>query len=175
MPATPGPLGGLPCHPPSTPMKTLLRATVGALALAVVTSTLGCQTDPVIADSHWNIDSLDNRIIKHATGYRGPIDGSYTDYQWKKEQSIYLTLRRHLLNNDPTNPLEPDDPSVTSPRPAAGLLPDPERWVGNDTVAIAVATVPLWDYVLPIRTFSGSSGRDKDQPPPVKAFRVKNR
>ena len=70
----------------------------------------------MVPDSHWNIDSLDQRIIKQFTGYKGAVDGKYwTEYRRKQVSARRLTLRRHFLNNNPYNPFEPEDPNITRP------------------------------------------------------------
>jgi len=103
-------------------MKTLLRTAVGAAALALAAGTSGCntsvlKTDSEVPDSHWNIDSLDARIVKQFTGYKGPVEGSYWgDHRRKLIASRRLTLRRHFLNNNPYNPFEPEDPNITRPK-----------------------------------------------------------
>lgn len=104
-------------------MKTLLRTAVGAAALALAAATSGCnatpllQTDPQVQGSHWNIDSLDTRVVKQFTGYKGAVDGKYwSEYRRKQIAARRLTLRRHFLNNNPYNPFEPEDPSITRPK-----------------------------------------------------------
>jgi len=121
-------------------MKTLLRTAVGTAALALVAGTSGCntpilQTDPAVEDSHWNIDSLDARVIKQFTGYKGPIEGTYWgrfslshlgftgDHLTKYRKARRLTFRRHFLNNNPYNPFGPEDPSITRPNKDFGDPP----------------------------------------------------
>ncbi|HED66990.1 MAG TPA: hypothetical protein ENJ09_15720 [Planctomycetes bacterium] len=173
-------------------MTKSLRFTLGAgLLLAGLLS--GCRSGAGDPSSHWNIDSVDNRIVKHFTGYRGPMDGSYLEYQDQKKRDIGKTLRRHFLNDNPDNPFEVDDPDRYEARSPYGPLPDPVHWFNVESIFMgAIASgwsgtfvpIPL-DSVLALFS-EGGTGEFYDsmtgdwepitnRPPSVSSFRVKHR
>jgi len=116
-------------EPPATTthplMNTLFRTLSGTALLALAASISGCvNTDPGVKNSHWNIDSVDNRVVKQFTGYKGPVEGTFWgDHLTKYRKARRLTLRRHFLNNNPHNPFEPEDPSISRPRKDFGDPP----------------------------------------------------
>jgi hypothetical protein len=114
-------------------MNTPLRYAARVLPLLLAA---GCHSTAGVPESHWNIESVPQRITTHFTGYRGPIDGSYQDFQWQKKRDINLTLRRHFLNNDPENPLEATDPNRNLVRPPFSVLPDPVTYFHAESLAI---------------------------------------
>jgi hypothetical protein len=176
-------------------MKIPLRT---ALSLSVlVCAAAGCKTMAGTPESHWNIDSVPNRITTHFTGYRGPIDGNYREFQWRKKKSIDLTMRRHFLNNNPENPLEVADPSRTEVRPPFGILPDPVHYFHVESIVIGGALLAATGTFLPIPvdsliatftpggtrefsdgisdTFSGDWEGELDKPAPPSKFKVRRR
>ena len=176
-------------------MKTLLCRLAGLSLLVAAFSS--CKTDPGVPESHWNIDSKPADFFKHLTGYRGAIDGSYREFQLRKKKSINLTIRRHLLNNNPHNPFQIEDPHLYDARNDWGLLPDVVGFFHFEALAFGLITFGIWGTFLPIPvdsviaiftpggmgefgrsfvgTFSGSWGHREQMPPPVSEFRVKNR
>lgn len=106
-------------------MKIPFRPRIAILFLSLPLAALACRTTPGVPESHWNIESVPPRIARHFFGYQSEVDGPYRDFQWRKKKDINLTLRRHFLNNNPENPLEPADPSQTAVRPSYSVLPDP--------------------------------------------------
>ena len=57
---------------------------------------------------HWSSQSIGPRIGRaFLNGYDRENDGSYDQFQWDKKQEINLTMRRHLLNQNPENPFQP--------------------------------------------------------------------
>ena len=164
-------------------MKTFFRFALGAGLLASLLT--GCRTSAGNPSSHWNIDSVDNRIAKHFTGYRGPIDGRYLDYQREKKKDISLTLRRHFLGNNPTNPFQVEDESRTRPDGPYGPLPNPFFWFHVETLIFApIAPIPV-DSLLALtsdggvkefgQTFTGMWSNEQISPPAPSSFEVKNR
>ncbi len=165
-----------------------------ALAASLVLGGLlsGCRTTAGDPSSHWNVDSVDNRIVKHFTGYRGAVDGSYLEFQLQKKNDLNKTLRRHFLNNNPDNPFQTPDPSANAPRRNYGPLPNPAQWFHLESILLggvlggwgSAALLPL-DSLLALtspgglgefgRTFIGDWGSVTASPPSPSTFEVKNR
>ena len=78
----------------------------GAAALSVLA---GC-TSAAMESNHWHVDSVGPRISYHFFGYQPSEDGRYWDRLRYDGSSAWLTIRRHFLNDDPTNPLLPEAP-----------------------------------------------------------------
>ncbi len=146
--------------------------------------------------NHWTIDSVPSRMVKHLTGYRRDMDGSYIEYQWRKKKDINLTLRRHFANNNPDNPFLPDDPSRVQRRPPHSPLPDPINYFHAESIAFGLITLGWSGAFIPIPvdslvatiaggwgeffggfadTFTGDTGEKAENPPGTSRFRVKNR
>jgi outer membrane biogenesis lipoprotein LolB len=79
-------------------MTSKLLAGLGSVLLLAA-----CQASPGQESNHWNIESLAPRTAKAFLGYRRDLDGTYREFQWRQKQDINLTLRRHFLNDSPTN------------------------------------------------------------------------
>ncbi len=173
-------------------MKTSLRFVLGA-GLVLSSLLASCRSGAGNPDSHWNIDSVDNRIVKQFTGYRGSIDGTYLEYQRQKKNDLNLTLKRHFLGVNPTNPFQTADSNLTSPNAPYGPLPDPVYWFGAESVFIGAATL-AWTgtfLLLPLdslfalgseggmgqfaSTFAGNWTGKTPTPPKTSTFKVKNR
>jgi len=164
-----------------------------ALLLAVPLLASACNSGgvhPSVSASHWTIDSVPSRMVKHVTGYRSDMDGRYIEYQYQKKKDINLTLRRHFANNDPDNPFLADDPSRTSRRPPHSLAPDPLYYMHAESLFVGVVTLGLSGAFIPIpidslaATVDGGWGEfwdgftgdtEAESPPPPSEFRVKNR
>jgi hypothetical protein len=166
-------------------MKTFLRLTLGAALLGSLAT--GCQSTAGNPDSAWNVDSVDNRIVRHFTGYRGSLDGRYLDYQREKKADITLTLRRHFLNSNPENPFQALDSSYASPKGPYGPLPNPFEWFHVETLVYAAVTgipIPV-DSLLALTsdgggkewatTFLGNWTASSQSPPSPSTFEVKNK
>ncbi len=117
-------------------MKTPVRRSIAILPLLLPLAASGCSTTAGVPESHWNIDSVPSRMTHHFLGYQSEVDGPYRDFQWRKKKDINLTLRRHFLNNNPRNPLEPTDPSQTAVRPPHSVLPDPVTYFHAESLFI---------------------------------------
>ncbi len=171
--------------------KRILRLALLPVCLAAVACRSGHLTD-----NHWNADGVPERVVKHFTGYRQDVSGSYVQHQWRKKMDIDLTLRRHFLNNNPDNPYQPDDPSQVRERPPHSLFPDPIYYFHVESLATGAVMSGWTGAFIPIpvdslvatfaggwdefgegfsSTFSDEGGEERDQPPRPSKFRVKNR
>ena len=182
-------------------MQTSLRRSLLALFLAATLGPLsllgtGCQSAPGMEQNHWNIESLTPRLGYYFFGYREDLDGTFRDHQWRQKKDINLTIRRHLLNNNPTNPFEADDPSFLDPRPPHSILPDPLLYFHLESIVFGAAFLAAADTFIPIpigsviasftpgggeefmeginTTLSGSFTHAMATPPPPDSFRVRN-
>ena len=105
-------------------MKHLRLPLLGAALLAA--GLTGCQSSQ--ATNHWHIDWV-STSVKHA--FFGTVPDDWSDF---KEQTAAgsgafgTTLRRHFLNDNPDNPLQPEGRSKPSSPPP---LPDDEFEVGG--------------------------------------------
>ena len=176
-------------------MKTPFR---NALCLPVLLcAAAACRTMAGTPESHWNIDSVPNRMATHFTGYRGPIDGNYRDFQWRKKKSIDRTLRRHFLSNNPENPLQVAEPSRNEVRPPFGILPDPVHYFHVESIVIGGAIAAATGTFIPLPidsliatfspggpeefrdgvsdTFSGDWRGERGKPPSPSKFKVRRR
>ena len=169
----------------------LLLPGLGSLALT------GCRSAPGGNPSHWNIESLAPRMGYHFLGYREDLDGSYREHQYAQKKSIDLTLRRHFLNNNPENPFEAADSSLSRPRPPHSILPNPLHYFHLESVATGLAFAAATGTFVPIpigsilgtleeggfeefgegisNTLTGNFDSTTDEPPSVEDFRVRNR
>ncbi len=172
-------------------MKTTLRLALGA-GLVCASLLTSCRTSAGDTESHWNIDSVDNRIVKRFTGYRGAVDGAYVDFQRQKKNDISKTLRRHFLNNNPDNPFQVSDSSADAPPRPHGPLPDPLHWFHMESIFVG-GMVGGWGsmVLLPfdslvslftaegrdqfVDSVTGDWDGDLGRPPRPSTFRVKNR
>jgi hypothetical protein len=175
----------------------MLTGMRSSLPLAFVLFTAAaCKSGlPSEQGEHWGVESVPQRIVKHFTGYRSDMDGEFIDFQYRKKKDINLTLRRHFLNNDPGNPVEPYDQSFGTRRPPHSIAPDPIYYMGAESVFIGIAMMGLSGAFIPIPVdslvatlFSGKQGYEEfgrgftegadaeaKGPPSVGKFRVKNR
>lgn len=157
-----------------------------ALALGLGLASTSCRSAAGDPSSHWNADSVGPRITKHLTGYRRDVHGSYLVYQAKKKRDVNLTLRRHFLNDNPTNPFQVHDPDLYAPLAPHSPFRDPLGWFGFDGIAMGFVTLGWSGTYLPLpldslialgspggwSQFWGSGGLT---PPKPSTFEVKNR
>lgn len=75
---------------------------------AVALLVASCQTHQpeIMRTSHWNIQSLENRTSHHLLNYQPTRDGDYGDFRREENRALAMTLRRHLLNQNPENPFQ---------------------------------------------------------------------
>lgn len=95
-----------------------------SLLLAALPSLAACRTDPVQYNNHWRVDSVPTSLTRHfLNGYNPHEDGSYRDFQWRNKEDINVTIFRHVLNRNPTNPMEPEVSWYGRERPPHSLVP----------------------------------------------------
>ena len=180
-------------HP--SPSRSFL-ATALVAVVALLPAAVSC-TSPSPWGGHWNADSLGPRLSKSFLGYRDDLAwASYREFQWQEKRDINMTLRRHFLNNNPDNPFQPDDPSLTQVRGPHSLLPDPLYYFHIESLAWGLVFLSATGVFLPIpvgsliatfepggfaefgrgftETFSGHFRPRLEDPPSDDDFRVKN-
>ena len=175
----------------------LSRTLTGALLGGALLVSTSCKTGTVTPQSHWNVESVLPRAVKHFTGYRAELDGSYRDFQWRKKKDINLTLRRHFLNNNPYNPAQPYDPSVIEVRPPHSLVPDVANYLHVESLFFGIffagasgafVPVPVDSLIATFTpggfaefgkgvsdTISGEYTGERGSPPKPSKFKVRNR
>lgn len=171
----------------------MLTGKLRTALLLAIPMIAACKTGlPSPQTEHWTLDSVPERMVKHFTGYRGDLDGSFRQYQYDKKKHVNRTLRRHFINNSPTNPFEANDPSQTNRRPPHSPAPDPLYYIGAEGIFIGLATLGMGGAFVPIpvdsliatvgggwgefwRGFSRGAGGNAKNPPRVSDFQVKNR
>jgi hypothetical protein len=134
--------------PASNPRVSRLT-NLGARTL-LVAGLIGCSSTPDAHEDHWNTRSVGPRAFYAATGYKADRDGSYKDFQYEQKRSINLTMRKHALNLDPSNPFQKAPKSYMQERPPHSLLPDPLNYfhltslvVGGALSATSFGFVPI--------------------------------
>ena len=129
----------------------LPRPLTTSLALAAASALLGaCTSTPETYDNHWNVGSLGPRIAYHTLSYRPVLSDTYRDHQWQEKQDINLTLRRHFLNNNPENPFQPEDTSLSDPRPPHSILPDPVQYFHLESIFVGLGFSALTGTFIPV-------------------------
>lgn len=108
---------------------------VGGIGAALLGALTSC-TSTTHVNEHWKESSIGPQIGRAFLGYDRERDGRYIDYQWKKKQSINMTVRRHLFNHNPENPFQAVDESVYEPRPTHSLVPRPWNYIHLEGVAM---------------------------------------
>lgn len=134
-----------------------MKFTLPTGALLLVTLA-GCQThEPQInRTSHWNIQSLENRVSRNVLGYDPATNiRTYGEFRRRENQKIYMTVRRHLFNQNPENPFQDWGDEYATERYPHGILPNPYDFLylgavaGSVAVTAAgsVASIPV-DYAI---------------------------
>ena len=176
----------------------LPRPTVKSLFLALAATGVfaSCASAPGPYDNHWNIGGLGPRLAYHGLSYQPHLSDSYRDHQWQQKQDINLTLRRHFLNNNPENPFQPEDPSLSEPRPPHSIVPDPINYFHLESLVFGAAFAALGGTFIPVplasiigsmekgggaefvqglkQTVTGNFRGMVHEPSPVEEFRVRN-
>lgn len=80
------------------------RLTLGSLVLIALTSAC---TTPAYENNHWHFNSVGPRMTHQFFGYRQSRDGSYLNRVGQDTSDALLTLRRHFVNDNPSNPMLP--------------------------------------------------------------------
>jgi hypothetical protein len=76
-----------------------------AIVLLALGSTLvGCRSQPTTYP-HWSNRSIAPRISRQFLGFDATQDGDYGPYLEHDLEDMGMTLRRHLLGDNPDNPL----------------------------------------------------------------------
>ncbi|MDZ4774971.1 MAG: hypothetical protein SGI72_17770 [Planctomycetota bacterium] len=130
------------------------------LALGLVFSVAGCNANPETSThDHWNLRGVAPSFTRAALGYDAEVNGRYIDYQYKNKKSIYLTAKRHLLNENPENPFQTEDKDFYKPRPLHSILPRPWEYINVEGAAwggiIAAAGSGVF-FPLPIDSLIGT-------------------
>lgn len=177
---------------------SLLAGPAGVAALLLPLLALGsCKAPSGPRDNHWNIESLNQRVPYHMLGYRPGRDGEYKDFQYQQKRDINLTLRRHLFNDNPENPLQHVTPENPGERLPISILPDPVTWFHVSSLAMGGIMLGATGTYIPIPVDSllalmepggvsefgegvqmavtGNLRRERRLPPPPAEFQVKNR
>jgi len=127
-------------------MKSLSLAALPAIGLLLGS----CTSTPGEYDNHWNVQGLQPRLAYHFLSYKPHLADTYRDHQWQQKQDINLTLRRHLLNNNPLNPFQPGDPSLTQPRAPHSVLPDPVDYFHVESLVFGAAFSIVTGTFIPV-------------------------
>ncbi|MBL8857658.1 MAG: hypothetical protein JNL28_04015 [Planctomycetes bacterium] len=107
------------------------------LALAAACFVAGCNASPdTNTHDHWNARGVGPSFTRAVLGFDADRDGSYIDYQYRNKKSIYLTMKRHLLNQNPENPFQAEDEAFYAPRPVHSILPRPWEYINFEGVAM---------------------------------------
>jgi len=121
-------------------MKT--PALLSAAAAALLFSS--CVSSPSKINDHWSNESIAPRVARVMLGYDADKYESYRDYQWENKLHIAKTAQRHLLNWNPDNPFQADDPDYYAPRPNHSPLPNPLNYFHLESVVFgAIIGVPV--------------------------------
>lgn len=106
------------------------------ISVLTVLFVAGCNADPSTnTHDHWNLRGVGPSFTRAALGFDAEKDGKYIDYQYQKKKSIYLTLKRHMLNENPENPFQAEDEAFYAPRPPHSILPRPWEYINFEGAA----------------------------------------
>jgi len=106
------------------------------LALGLVCFLAGCNANPETnTHDHWTVRGVAPSFTRSALGYDAEKEGKYIDYQWRNKKSIYLTMKRHILNENPENPFQEIDTDFYEPRQPHSILPRPWEYINFEGVA----------------------------------------
>jgi hypothetical protein len=83
---------------------TLRRAGL-ALAAGLLASACASNTGDQIND-HWQMSSIYPRVVRAASGYDPSRTATYSEYRSNQWSDFGLTLQRHILAYNPTNPFQ---------------------------------------------------------------------
>jgi len=139
-----------------------IAALTGACLITALFSA--CNANPETnATDHWNVQSIPLRFQRAALGYDAERDGRYVDYQYANKKSIYLTIKRHILNQNPENPFQSVDEAFYEPRPPNSILPRPWEYINYEGIAwgaiIAGASGGIF-IPVPIDSLIGTMSED---------------
>ncbi|MFO1009426.1 MAG: hypothetical protein U1F29_05120 [Planctomycetota bacterium] len=119
--------------------------------LAGLALLAGCASQGPYVNQHWSERSIGPRMSRAFLSYDPENDGSYRDFQWKKKQSINLTISRHLFNHNPENPFQAESPDFYKPRPNHSLLPRAYNYIHMEGIALgAIAYAGGAPAIIPL-------------------------
>ncbi|MFT5286085.1 MAG: hypothetical protein ACI8TQ_002253 [Planctomycetota bacterium] len=173
------------------PSKRPLRFLAAAVSLVFFAS---CHTtDP--SYNHWNMTGLAPRMAYHFLSYDTNKGIPYYEHAMEQRNSINMTLRRHLLNDNPENPFQRKNVWLPN-RQRFSPLPNPVNFFHLSSVAFGSALLGagggfiLFPFeIIPVmledggpsemwagikETFTGETALERG-PAPVSEFKVKNR
>lgn len=130
------------------------------LAATLVCLLAGCNATPETnTHDHWTLRGVAPRFARATLGWDAEVDGRYIDYQYRNKKSIYLTFKRHLLNENPENPFQAEDEAFYAPRPVHSILPRPWEYINVEGAAwggiIAAAGSGAW-IPIPVDSILGT-------------------
>jgi hypothetical protein len=132
-------------------MKLLPPSAVVCAALTAAFSLAGCNANPdTNSHDHWNIKGLAPRVQRSVLGYDAERNGRYVDYQYANKKSIYLTMKRHGLNQNPENPFQPEDTAFYEPRPVHSIVPRPWEYINFEGIAFGGILTGMGAPFIPI-------------------------
>lgn len=83
------------------------RNALPLLSLGLASLLLGACSSPTGAyASHWNPESVGERLEYHFLGVPPQSGIGIVEHTVQESDAIILTIRRHILNDNPTNPLQ---------------------------------------------------------------------
>jgi hypothetical protein len=127
------------------PSAAVCAVTVAALSFA------GCNANPdTHSHDHWNIKGLAPRVQRSVLGYDAERNGRYVDYQYANKKSIYMTIKRHGLNQNPENPFQPEDKAHYEPRPVHSIVPRPWEYINFEGLVFGAIFVGTGAGFIPI-------------------------
>jgi hypothetical protein len=145
--------------------------------------------------NHWRFEGLTPRVAYHLLAYDTNSGKPYYEHANAQRSAINLTVRRHLLNNNPENPFQRKLAWIPG-RKRFSPLPDPIHFLHLSSVAFASASLgaggafflfppdalivlfeeggaeEMWDGIAD--TFTGRLG-EPEMPPDPSEFKVRNR
>lgn len=127
-------------------MKTPALLTAAATALFLSS----CVSSPSKINDHWSNQSIAPRVARVMLGYDPDMYESYRDYQWENKLHIAKTAQRHLLNWNPDNPFQADDPDYYAPRPNHSPLPNPLNYFHLESAVIGAIMYSAGGAFIPI-------------------------
>lgn len=164
-----------------------LRPLTALLALPLFLGA--CQANDPLYDSHWNVGSLGDRASYHLLGYDDSRGKTILEHEQEVAESLAISLRRHFLNDNPTNPAQMRRGwGGDSPYDPTALYAD-VYYIGREAVVTGVRTattavlLPIDLTVGPLVAHAGIEWEgaqgfvdfDDDEPPHPSDFEVRNR
>lgn len=116
---------------------SLVKVSLATVSLVVAAGAFsGCNANPdTSSHDHWTMRGLAPRFQRSVLGYDAEKNGRYVDYQYANKKSIYLTMKRHFLNENPENPFQAEDEDFYKPRPPHSILPRPWEYINFEGLA----------------------------------------